>query len=113
MGGQRIGAIMQATVLSGVTPDMRIFKEENFGPVMCLMSYTSIEEALNIANLGNFGLQPAVMTHDFKKGWEVSLRKSVVAASMLAVQPLVTAAIQCLLVVSGYPVSAKKAAWQE
>jgi acyl-CoA reductase-like NAD-dependent aldehyde dehydrogenase len=71
-GGQRKGAVMQATVLSGVTPNMRIFKEENFGPVMCLLTYESLEEAITIANLGNFGLQPAVMTHDLKKGWEVA-----------------------------------------
>lgn len=71
-GGQRRGAVMQATVLMGVTPNMRIFKEENFGPVMCLLSYESLEEAITIANLGNFGLQPAVMTNDLKKGWEVA-----------------------------------------
>lgn len=71
-GGKRDGAVMQATVLLGVTPDMRIFKEENFGPVMCLMSYESIESAIAIANKGKFGLQPAVMTHDLKKGWEIA-----------------------------------------
>lgn len=71
-GGQRKGAVMQATVLSGVTPDMRIFKEENFGPVMCLLSYDSLDEAITIANLGDFGLQPAVMTLDLKKGWEIA-----------------------------------------
>lgn len=71
-GGQRKGAVMQATVLSGVTPNMRIFKEENFGPVMCLLSYDSLEEAISMANLGDFGLQPAVMTHDLKMGWEVA-----------------------------------------
>ncbi len=71
-GGKRDGAVMQATVLSGVTSDMRIFKEENFGPVMCLMNYKSIDDAIAIANLGSFGLQPAVMTHDMKKGWEVA-----------------------------------------
>lgn len=73
-GGQREGAVMQATVLSGVTSDMRIFKEENFGPVMCLMNYESIDDAIAIANLGSFGLQPAVMTHDMKKGWEVATK---------------------------------------
>jgi acyl-CoA reductase-like NAD-dependent aldehyde dehydrogenase len=71
-GGQRKGAVMQATVLSGVTPNMRIFKEENFGPVMCLLSYESLDEAVTIANLGDFGLQPAVMTLNLKKGWEVA-----------------------------------------
>lgn len=72
IGGQRTGALMQATVLSDVTPDMRIFKEENFGPVMCILSYESLEEALLIANLGDFGLQPAVMTHDLKMGWNIA-----------------------------------------
>jgi len=73
-GGKRDGAVMQATVLSVVTSDMRIFKEENFGPVMCLMNYKSIDDAIAIANLGSFGLQPAVMTHDMNKGWEVAAR---------------------------------------
>ena len=71
-GGERKGALMPATVLCDVTPDMRIFKEENFGPVMCILSYESLEQALSIANLGDFGLQPAVMTHDLKTGWDIA-----------------------------------------
>lgn len=73
-GGKRDGAVIQATVLLGVTSDMRIFREENFGPVMCLMNYESIDEAIAIANLGSFGLQPAVMTHNMQKGWEVAAK---------------------------------------
>lgn len=71
-GGSHNNNCYEATVLCGVTPDMNIFKEENFGPVMSLMAYDSIEEAIEIANLGNYGLQPAVMTSSPLKGWNVA-----------------------------------------
>ena len=72
IGGKRDQAFYQATVLNNVTPNMRIFREENFGPVMCVISYSSLEQAIEIANLGNYGLQPAVMTNNMEDGWEIA-----------------------------------------
>lgn len=70
-GGRRCGASYQATVLADVRPDMRIFEEENFGPVMCVLAYESLDEAVRVAALGDHGLQPAVLTHDLVAGLEL------------------------------------------
>lgn len=52
----REGYYLAPTVLADVTPDMHIAKEEVFGPVLCLMSYRSLEEAIQIANDSDYGL---------------------------------------------------------
>ena len=44
------------TVLSGITPDMRIFHEESFGPVTSIIKVRDHEEALELANATDFGL---------------------------------------------------------
>lgn len=50
------GFYLAPTVLADVTPDMSIAKEEVFGPVLCLMSYRSVDEAIEITNDSDFGL---------------------------------------------------------
>jgi succinate-semialdehyde dehydrogenase/glutarate-semialdehyde dehydrogenase len=52
------------TVLSGITPDMRMFREEVFGPVAQLHRVGSIEEALELANTTDYGLGSNVWTTD-------------------------------------------------
>ena len=56
------GAYYPATVLTGVTPDMRAFKEELFGPVAVLYSVTSLDEAVALANDSPYGLGAAVFS---------------------------------------------------
>ncbi len=73
-GGERRGNAIEATVLHGVRPGMRIFDEENFGPVLCVLPYASLDEAVRIANLGAYGLQPAVLTRDAGAGFAVAER---------------------------------------
>jgi succinate-semialdehyde dehydrogenase/glutarate-semialdehyde dehydrogenase len=53
-----------ATVLEGVTPEMRIWAEEAFGPVATLIRVTSIDEALEVANATTFGLGSNAWTED-------------------------------------------------
>lgn len=72
VGGQRRGAVVAATVLDRVTPSMRIVAEENFGPVMCVLRYENLQEAIAIANAGEYGLQPAVTTHDVVTGLRIA-----------------------------------------
>ncbi len=50
------GFYLAPTVLADVKPDMTIAKEEVFGPVLCLMSYRNVDEAIDIANDSDFGL---------------------------------------------------------
>jgi succinate-semialdehyde dehydrogenase / glutarate-semialdehyde dehydrogenase len=66
-GGHRIdrpGAFVEATVLSGVTQDMRAFSEELFGPAAVVYRVEDADEALELANSSSFGLGGSVWTMD-------------------------------------------------
>ena len=52
------------TVVSGVTPDMEMFREETFGPVASVVVFTDIEEAIDLANGTDLGLVAGVFTAD-------------------------------------------------
>ena len=56
------------TVLADVTHDMRIMREETFGPVLPVASFGSDEEAIRLANDSDFGLAASVWTRDAKRG---------------------------------------------
>ncbi|NKG19823.1 NAD-dependent succinate-semialdehyde dehydrogenase [Paeniglutamicibacter terrestris] len=71
------GAYYPATVLSGVTPEMRAFHEELFGPVAVLHRVASAEEAIELANDSPFGLGGAVFTNDQQEAAYVSDRLEV------------------------------------
>ena len=73
-GGGRRGRVVEATVLDGVEPGMRIFDEENFGPVPCVLGHAAPDDAVRVANLGAHGLQPAVLTHDAVAGFALAAR---------------------------------------
>ncbi len=69
LGGGRVdrpGAFVQATVLSGVTPEMRAYQEELFGPAAVVYRVTSAEEAIDLANDVPFGLGAAIFANDEK-----------------------------------------------
>jgi aldehyde dehydrogenase (NAD+) len=51
---------VKPTVFSGVTPDMRIAKEEIFGPVVTLMNYDNLDQAIDIANDTEYGLSAVI-----------------------------------------------------
>jgi vanillin dehydrogenase len=73
-GGTHQGQFYQPTVLTGVTPEMRIYHEESFGPVVSLIKAEDSEEALRIANDTEYGLAAAVITNDLQKAMDLSLR---------------------------------------
>ena len=56
------GYFVEPTVFADVTPEMTIAKEEVFGPVVSVMPYDDIEEAIRIANASDFGLSGTVST---------------------------------------------------
>ncbi len=74
------GYYIQPTVFSNVTPDMRIAKEEIFGPVVTLIAYDSLEQAIDMANDTEYGLSAAI-SGDPAKAAEVApqLRAGMVA----------------------------------
>jgi acyl-CoA reductase-like NAD-dependent aldehyde dehydrogenase len=73
-GGKRDGTIMQATVLDRVTPAMRVYGEESFGPVVCMVRVRGVEEAIRVANDTEYGLSAAVFTRDIARGLTVARR---------------------------------------
>ncbi|MEM5812619.1 MAG: aldehyde dehydrogenase family protein, partial [Candidatus Aenigmatarchaeota archaeon] len=66
-GGKRVGNFYEPTVLDFVTKDMRIAWEETFGPVITIMRVKNIEDAIEIANQSNYGLDASVFTQDIDK----------------------------------------------
>ncbi|MGN6378468.1 MAG: aldehyde dehydrogenase family protein [Gaiellales bacterium] len=68
-GGESSGMYHDPTVLTGVTPEMRIAREETFGPVAPIIAFDTLEEALDIANGTEFGLTAAVFTQSLADAW--------------------------------------------
>lgn len=66
-GGKRKGAYYQPTVLTGVTRDMPVFKEETFGPVIGVTIFKDEEEAVELVNASQFGLGVSLFTGNFQK----------------------------------------------
>ncbi len=70
----RPGAFLEATVLTDVTPGMRAFHEELFGPVAVIYRVSDVDEAVTLANDSPFGLGGAVYTQDPALALEVANR---------------------------------------
>lgn len=64
----------EPTVLTGVTPDMTVYGEETFGPVVSIYGYTDVDEAVERANASPYGLNASVWTRSGKLGREVAAR---------------------------------------
>jgi glyceraldehyde-3-phosphate dehydrogenase (NADP+) len=67
MGGGRKENIIEPTVITNVTPDMKVSCEEVFGPVVTVSSYFDLEEAIEAVNDSAYGLQAGVFTKDIKR----------------------------------------------
>jgi alpha-ketoglutaric semialdehyde dehydrogenase len=63
------GTFFEPTVLAGVTPEMRIAREEVFGPVVALMEFSTFEEAVAIANSIDYGLSTALYTRNVNRAF--------------------------------------------
>ena len=72
-GGKRNGAFYEPTILDNVTPDMEVAKDmEIFGPVIPVIGFDSLEEAIEIANKSIYGLSGSIITKDISKAIKVS-----------------------------------------
>lgn len=66
------GLYFQPTVLTGVTPNMLVMREETFGPVAPLLAFDTEEEAIQAANDTEFGLAAYLWTNDLNRAFRVS-----------------------------------------
>jgi malonate-semialdehyde dehydrogenase (acetylating)/methylmalonate-semialdehyde dehydrogenase len=66
VAGYEEGSFVGPTILAGVTPQMRVAKEEIFGPVLSLMKADSFEEAVEIINKSTYGNAASVFTNSGK-----------------------------------------------
>ncbi len=85
MGGGRAPGFatdlfFEFTVIDGVTPDMAVFREESFGPVVPITTFTDDDEAIALANDSDLGLQAAVFTSSLSRAYRYieSLRTGTV-----------------------------------
>lgn len=63
-GGEFEQGILRPTVLRNVTPDMKVCRDEVFGPVVAVQEHSSLDEALRLADDTRYGLQAGIFTAD-------------------------------------------------
>jgi glyceraldehyde-3-phosphate dehydrogenase (NADP+) len=66
-GGGRSGALHEPTLLADVRPEMRVSREELFGPAVAVTSAATLDEAIRMANDSSFGLSAAIFTRDLER----------------------------------------------
>lgn len=76
-GGNREGNIIEPTLYDNVTLDMSIAWEEPFGPILPIIRVNSREEAIEIANRSEYGLQSSVFTQDINEAFYIANRLEV------------------------------------
>ncbi len=76
-GGARQGAVLQPTVLTDVRPAMRVMCEEIFAPVLSIIPFDTLEEAIDQVNATEFGLAAGLFTQDIQKALQSAARLHV------------------------------------
>ena len=71
-GGDADGVVMAAQVIDGVTPAMKLFRDESFGPVVGIIRARNEAHAVALANDSDYGLSAAVFTRDTARGLRIA-----------------------------------------
>jgi acyl-CoA reductase-like NAD-dependent aldehyde dehydrogenase len=69
-GGTRQGALYEPTIVADVKPEMRISRDELFGPAVAVTPFTDIDEAIALANDSNYGLSAGIFTENLEWAWK-------------------------------------------
>ncbi|MFH0863519.1 MAG: aldehyde dehydrogenase family protein [Candidatus Gottesmanbacteria bacterium] len=76
------GAFFEPTVLTAITKDMRVWKEEVFGPVLPIVKFKTDEEAIELANQTTYGLGAYIFTRNTKRADNIA---SLIEAGMVSI----------------------------
>ncbi|MDR7236409.1 aldehyde dehydrogenase family protein [Neobacillus drentensis] len=71
-GGSRNGVVVQPTLLKNVKPEMKVVCDEVFGPVASIIPYKTFNEAIDLVNDSEYGLQAGVFTRNIDLAWRAA-----------------------------------------
>jgi aldehyde dehydrogenase (NAD+) len=73
-GGKYSGLFYEPTILTNVTPDMKVMREETFGPLAPIVVVGSVDEAIDVANDSEYGLSAGIITRNEERGLAIARR---------------------------------------
>jgi aldehyde dehydrogenase (NAD+) len=73
-GGKHKGLFFEPTVLTNITRDMKVMREETFGPIAPVVTVGSVDEAIEIANDSEYGLSAGIITRNEERGLAIARR---------------------------------------
>lgn len=74
---KREGNLISPVIFDNITTDMRLAWEEPFGPVLPFIRINSVEEAIEISNASEYGLQASVFTNNFPRAFAIGEKLEV------------------------------------